>query len=112
MTPSSSSSTALVLKPTNAVRSFHGPFDIVCSLVFMTFCSMCFACWGNNICNCYKFGMYRFKYNVDETIIPMDFKVARYVGGLFGLFFWWTLVGPAKYRRSDLEKWTTRVGPF
>ena len=44
------------------VREFRTVFDICCSLVFMTACSMCFACWGNNIANAYKFGMYRFRF--------------------------------------------------
>ena len=78
----------------------------------MSLCMAGWACLANNICNAYKFGMYRFRYNIDESIIPLDFKIARYMGGVFGFFFWWIMVGPKKYERSDLEKFTTRMGPF
>ena len=93
-------------------REFTGVLDIVCSLAFCATTMTCFACWANNALNVYKFGSYRFKYMVDDTILPLDFKAARYAGGIFGFFFWWIFVGPKKYERSDIEQWTTRIGPF
>ncbi len=93
-------------------RNFSNAFDIFLSLVFCGACMTCFACWGNNLMNVKKLGLYRFRYMIDETLIPLDFRMARYLGAFFGLWFWWTQVGPKKYERTDIEQWTTRVGPF
>uniref|UniRef100_A0A7S1LTP7 Uncharacterized protein n=1 Tax=Neobodo designis TaxID=312471 RepID=A0A7S1LTP7_NEODS len=93
-------------------REFSGVFDIFLSLTFLSMTMTCWACWANNALNVWKFGAYRFKYMVDDTILPLDFKAARYAGGIFGFFFWWFLVAPKKYERSSIEEWTTRVGPF
>jgi hypothetical protein len=107
-------STALAVSVNSQLqtRNFTNPWDIAASLIFCSACMACFACWANNLLNVYKFGAYRFKYMIDETIVPVDFKAARYMGGIFGFFFWWVCVGPKKYERSSIEEWTTRVGPF
>lgn len=99
-------------KPLATQRNFLTGFDLFCSLAYMSLCIAAFASWGNNIANLMKFGRYRFRYMMDEVILPLDFKVARYLGGLFGLWYYFTWVGPAKYEHSDLEKWSTRIGPF
>jgi hypothetical protein len=106
--------TIVFANPTNSAvhRSFATAFDVFCSLCWLATCMSCWACWGNNIMNLRKFGAYRFRYSLDETILPLDFKVARYVGGAFGFLYWWFMVAPQKYNRSDLEKFTTRIGPF
>jgi hypothetical protein len=94
-------------------RNFLGPFDIVNSLGFMVFNMGAFACLFNSFCNVYTYGLFRFKYNADDPVLVKDFKTARYCGFFVGFFFWWFVTGPAKYNRTDLEKWSLgRVGPF
>lgn len=93
-------------------RSYTGPMSIVGSLIMCFGCCLAGQCWANNLCNVQRFGLYRFKNQADEPQLPADYKVARWIGGFFGCCFWWVFVGPDKYRRSDMEKWSTRWGPF
>ena len=73
--------------------------------------------WGsavaNNCANWYAYGRWRFKMSFEDSSNPgTDFKGWRYFGGFCGFIVYLTMVGPAKYRHSDLERWSTRVGPF
>lgn len=96
----------------SARRHILGPASFVCSLMMMTMTTIWGACWANNICNITKYGLWRFRLEPDSSNLVEDFPIARYIGGALGLLFYWVVVGPAKYRHSDLEKWSTRVGPF
>ncbi len=111
--PNSSSSL-----PTSAVavmpqRQVTGITGIVGSLIMMGIT----ITWGgmlfNILANIYFHGRFRFRGTLEGAVDPAsDFKGWRYVGGCFGFIVYWFLVGPAKYRHSDMEKWSWRVGPF
>jgi len=102
------------LLPRAGSRSFHSILSLVGSLITCSACVLCFASWGNNICNVRRYGRWRFRNTIDDVIMVSDFRMARYAGGLFGLLFWWFIVGPRKYLYSNLEQMpgNTRFGPF
>lgn len=96
-------------------RGFHSVLGLMGSLTMCGACMLCFGSWANNICNVRKYGRWRFRNTIDDVIMVSDFRGARYVGALFGLLFWWFVVGPQKYRyNSNLEEvpGNVRFGPF
>lgn len=91
-----------------------------CSIIFSGItCYLCMLCWGswfNNFANVRKYGLWRFRNQLDDNILVTDYKTARYFGCFVGVIFYCTLVGPRKYNRksSTLEQhpgWV-RYGPL
>jgi hypothetical protein len=93
-------------------RTYVGPVSLVLSCITCSFVVTMFACNAQNLMNVSKFGLFRFKNHGDDSIMPVDYKQARWVGGMFGFVYYWFFVGPNKYEKSDMEKWQPRFGPF
>jgi len=98
---------------TTAVRTYVSPLDPFWSLFMMGWVSCAFAAWGNQCFALSKYGLYRtHQMQVDGSILPEYNRTAQFIGACFGVCFYWFIVGPMKYRHSDIEKWSKRVGPF
>jgi hypothetical protein len=109
------SSVVLVAAPhaTTATRTYVGPLDPFFSLFMCGWVGCTFAAWGNNLFSVGKFGLYRnHQMQLDGSILPEYNRTAQFLGACFGVCFYWFIVGPMKYRHSDMEKWSKRVGPF
>ena len=74
------------------------------------------VCWMasmfNNGMNLWTFGAVRFDYQWDEANLAVDYKNYRYMGGLFGVIWWWYLVMPWKNELEGRQKWQPMWGPF
>lgn len=99
---------------TNAVRPFLSLYGLGTSILMMMCSVACGASWANNILNVRKFGRWRFRNQIDDPAVAVDFRYARYFGGFIGALFYWFWVGPRKYVTSDLElvPGNKRFGPF
>ncbi|CUG85612.1 membrane-associated protein, putative [Bodo saltans] len=99
---------------TNAMRPFLSLYGLSTSLLMMLCCVCCGASWANNILNVKRFGRWRWRNQIDDPAMAVDFRYARYLGGLIGAVFYWFWVGPRKYWTSDLElvPGNKRFGPF
>lgn len=105
--------TTTAATPTTAVRTYVSPLDPFWSLFMMGWVTCAFAAWGNQIFALSKYGIYRtHQMQIDGSILPEYNRTAQFIGACFGVAFYWNIVGPMKYRHSDMEKWAKRMGPF
>jgi hypothetical protein len=111
--PSSAALTLAVSRPAAAARTYVNPFDPVCTMFMCGWVTCTFAAWGNNIFALNKHGLYRnHMMQIDGSILPEYNRLAQFIGACFGFGYYWFIVGPMKYRHSDIEKWSKRIGPF
>ena len=111
----SSSSIVAVVAPraSNAARTYVSPCDPFCAIFMCAWVGATFGAWGNQFFALSKYGIYRtHQMQVDGSILPEYNRCAQFIGTCFGVLFYWFIVGPMKYRHSDIEKWSKRVGPF
>ena len=98
--------------PTVAQRTYLNPLDPLWSMVMCLFCTSAFASWGNSLHSVARLGLFRHNMWIDNPYVQDPSKTWTYVGAFIGFNVYWFIVGPMKYRHSDMEKWAKRVGPF
>eukprot|EP00388_Colpodella_angusta_P004592 GDKJ01014972.1.p1 GENE.GDKJ01014972.1~~GDKJ01014972.1.p1 ORF type:complete len:125 (-),score=3.61 GDKJ01014972.1:127-501(-) len=108
-------STSLVVAPSVQHRQLTS-CSIIFSAISFYLCLLFGGSWFNNFANVRRYGLWRFRNQLDDNILVSDFKGARYLGCCFGALFYFTLVAPRKYNRknSSLEQhpgWV-RYGPL
>ena len=75
-------------------RTFIDPQDVLGQILLCSLATWWGAIIANNFMNIRKLGAYRFNFELDKKM-PLDFPWARYIGGFFGFFWWFFVLGPS-----------------
>eukprot|EP00759_Apiculatamorpha_spiralis_P039556 PhF_6_TR38559/c0_g1_i1/m.57242 len=69
------------------------------------------AQWAHSMYNVYLHGAFRFRMEMDADG-PSKCYPLQFVGGFIAFVLWFFVFGPKRFKRTDLEKWQPRLGPF